>query len=161
MELDRTDLAVFAVLLLAAFAAYVFYAAPFAPAPAMPTPDATAEPTMQPTPAVADALLPCLDSSQPDACAGNAAYAAKNADACQTWPRPDACRFFYFAQRAQNEAGSITTQDGLSDCLSINDSGIRAACLQEYAVRTKNPEYCMALEYGRFRQACIDEVSQG
>ncbi|MBI2445167.1 hypothetical protein HYV43_02150 [Candidatus Micrarchaeota archaeon] len=159
MYVDRTDLAVFALLVLAAFVAYVFYIDPLASAPTALTPTPSFA-TAAPTAVVSELLLPCLDSAQPDACAGTAAYDASSLSACQDWPLPDACRYFYFSQRAEREKDTLTPQQGMQDCLSINNTAIRASCLQEYAMKTGNPGYCQALEYGMFRQACLDEVSR-
>ncbi len=160
MEVDRTDLAVFGALLLVALAAYVYFANPLSPPSSPPAaPSVLASSTPSPTAAVADVLQPCLNSVQADACAGSAAYDAGRLSACQSWPQADACRYFYYVQRAEREKDTLTLQQGTQDCLSINETAIRASCLQEYAVRTGDSSYCEALEYGRFRQACLDEVS--
>lgn len=162
MEVDRTDLTVFGGLLLVALFAYIYFANPLGPStPATVSPlAAQASSTPSPTVAVAEILQPCLDSATPDACAGTAAYDAGRLSDCQSWPQADACRFFYYAQRAEREKDSLTLQQGMQACLSINNTAIRGSCLQEYAIRTGDPAYCQALEYGRFRQACLDEVSR-
>ncbi len=164
MHMDRLDIAVFVVLGVAALAAYVYFTpAPNVPVPVSTTPTATDSPlevaAQTPTPVVS--LSACASDPQPDACAGSFAYAASTPEKCQTWQNPDACRYFYYAQRAESEKDTLTLQQGLHDCLSINDTAIRASCLQEYAIRIGDPSYCQALEYGRFRQACFDEVSRG
>jgi|GEM_PF-7104117 len=161
MEVDRTDLAVFGFLLVSAFAAYAFYANPFAIVSATPTPSATTGPTVTPqaTAVISEVLAPCMNSPEPDACAGSTAYRASQLSSCSTWPQPDACRYFYYTQKADEKKEMLSVDEGLADCLSLNNTAVRAACLQQYAILTKSPEYCQALEYGRFRQACIDEVS--
>ncbi len=156
IQLDALDAAALAVFFLAGIVALfvfwpVLFPAPFGPCASEPTLE---EQTRCMAGLALDAgnLSACLDTPEPDACAGAYAHSQGALNACAAWREPDACGLDFARQRLLSGNASVSEINAI--CLSLSEDFRRDPCLLEAAWVLNDSSLCPFISREYLRLEC-------